>query len=78
VAHDGILALHEGFAFIGKLLALKAQNIYHVCSTLSSAWGFFVPLTMEVMAPNTVPQESHFHIIIKQGPWNVRGSLLLL
>jgi hypothetical protein len=37
---------------------------------------------MEVMAPNkylfTVPQESHYQSIISQGPWNVRGSLLLL
>ena len=37
---------------------------------------------MEVMALNkylfTVPQESHFHSIIREGPWNVRGSLLLL
>lgn len=37
---------------------------------------------MEVLAPNkylfTVPQESHFTNIIAQGPWHVRGSLLLL
>jgi hypothetical protein len=30
VAHDGILTPQEGFSFIGKLLALKSQNIYHV------------------------------------------------
>jgi hypothetical protein len=37
---------------------------------------------MEVMDSNkylfTVPQESHYQSIISQGPWNVRGSLLLL
>ena len=82
VAHDGVLALQKGFAFIGKLLALKTQNIYHVRSTLSFIWSFATPLSMEVIAPNkylfTVPQESHFNSIIKQGPWNVRGSMLLL
>jgi hypothetical protein len=35
VAHDSIIP-REGFAFIGKLLALKPQNIYRVRATLSS------------------------------------------
>jgi hypothetical protein len=52
VAHDNIAAPQEGFAFIGKLLALKPQNIYHVRATLSSVWGFATPLSMEVMAPS--------------------------
>jgi hypothetical protein len=37
---------------------------------------------MEVLAQNkflfTVPHENHYKNIINQGPWNVRGSLLLL
>ena len=82
VAHNSTLAPQEGFAFIGKLLALKPQNIYHVHATLSSVWGFTAPLSKEVMAPNkylfTFPQESHYHSIISLSPWNVRGSLLLL
>ena len=75
VAHDGILAPQEGFVFIGKLLTLKSQNIYHVRATLSSVWSFATPLSMEVMAPNkylfTIPQKSHYNSIINQGPWNV-------
>ena len=82
VAHDGILAPQEDFEFTGKLLALKSQNIYHVHATLSLVWSFTTPLTIEVMAPNkymfTIPQESHYTSIINQGPWNVRGFLLLL
>jgi hypothetical protein len=27
VAHDGVLAPQDGFAFVGKLLALKNKNI---------------------------------------------------
>jgi hypothetical protein len=82
VVHDGTLARQEGFAFIGKLLTLKSQNIYHVCATLSSVWGFVAPLSMEVIVPNkylfTVLQESHYNSIINQGPWNVKSSLMLL
>jgi hypothetical protein len=82
VAHDSSAATQEGYPFIGKLLALKAQNFYHVCATLSSVWGFAAPLTVEVLASNkflfTVPHENLYKRIINQGPWNVRGSLLLL
>ena len=39
VDHDSTLAPQEGFSFIGKLLALKPQNIYHVHATLSCIWG---------------------------------------
>ena len=82
MAHDSSTSLQEGFAFIGKLIAQKTQNIYHVRATLYSFWGFATPLTMEVLGSNkylfTVPQESHYKGIINQGPWNVRGSLLLL
>jgi hypothetical protein len=80
VSHDCVLSPQEGFAFIGKLLALKAQNIYHVRATLSFVWSFAAPMSMEILAPNkylfTVPQENHFNSIIKQGPF--RRSLLLL
>ena len=81
VAHDGTPIPQEGFAFIGKLFTLKPQNIYHVHATLSSVCGFTAPLSIEVMAPNKylfiIPQECHYQSVISQGPWNVRGSLLL-
>jgi hypothetical protein len=84
VARDSSAAPQKGFAFFGKLLALKSQNIYHVRATLSSVWGFVALLSMEVLVTNkylfTVPHESHYNYksIINQGTWNVRGSLLLL
>ena len=52
VAHNNFVAPQEGFVFIGKLLALKTQNIFHVCATLSFVWGFAAPLTMEVLGQN--------------------------
>jgi hypothetical protein len=80
--HDGNPASREGFAFIGKLLALKPLNTYHVRQTLSSIWSFATPLSMEVLSSNkflfTVPHEDFFTCIMNQGPWNVRGSLLHL
>jgi hypothetical protein len=68
VAHDNYAAPQEGFAFIGKLLALKSQNMYHVRATLSSVWGFATSLTMEVLVTNkflfTVPHENFYKRII--------------
>jgi hypothetical protein len=82
VAHDSSQASQRGFGFIGKLLGPKTHNPFHVRSTLSSVWSFAAPLVMEVMDSNkflfTVPHESHYQSIINQGPWNVKGSLLLL
>jgi hypothetical protein len=82
VPHDGVLAAQERFAFVGKLLAQKTHNTSHVRSTLLSVWSFAKSFTMEVLEPNkflfTVPLESYNHSIINQGPWTIKGSLLLL
>ncbi|GLT71494.1 hypothetical protein SLA2020_435080 [Shorea laevis] len=73
---------HEAFALIGKLLSLKPPHSQLVKSTMATAWNFASPLSVEVLAPNkylfTVPLQSHVDRILQQGPWNVRGSLLLL
>jgi hypothetical protein len=49
---------------------------------MATAWNFAAPLSVEVLAPNkflfTVPLQSHVDRIMQQGPWNIRGSLLLL
>jgi hypothetical protein len=82
VPHDGVLAPNDRFAFVGKLLAQKSHNTSHVRSTLLSVWGFAKPFSMEVLEPNkylfTVSQESIYQRILDLGPWNVKGSLLLL
>ena len=82
VPHDISQPSQGGFAFIGKLLGPKPHNAFRVRSTLSSAWSFAAPLIIEVLDSNkylfTVSQESHYQSIISQGPWNVKGSLLLL
>ena len=48
----------------------------------SPVWGFAAPLSVEVLSTNKylfiVPHESHYKSIINQGPWNVKGFLLLL
>jgi hypothetical protein len=82
VPHDGVLAPNDRFAFVGKLLAQKSHNISHVRSTLLSVWSFATPFSMEVLEPNkylfTVSQESFCQRILDQGPWTIKGSLLLL
>lgn len=66
----------EAFAFVGKAPSLKPLH------TLTAVWSFAAPLAMEAIAPNkylfAVPQQKHLDRIFQQGPWNIRGSLLLL
>jgi hypothetical protein len=49
---------------------------------MATAWSFASPLAVEVLAPKkflfAVPLQSHIDRILQQGPWNIRGSLLLL
>ena len=82
MAHDTTTAPQQGFAFIGKILALKPQNFHQVRAILFSAWSFAAPLSIEVLDQNKylfiVSHENHYKNIINQGPWNVRSSLLLL
>ncbi|XP_062166187.1 uncharacterized protein LOC133872627 [Alnus glutinosa] len=72
----------EAFALICKLLALKPINSQLVRATLVATWNFAAPLAIEVLAPNKflirVPLQDHLDRILHQGPWNIRGSLLLL
>jgi hypothetical protein len=82
VPHDGVLAPHDRFAFVGKLLAQKTHNSSHVRSTLLSVWSFAKPFSMEVLESNkylfTVSKEGLYQRILDQGPWTIKGSLLLL
>jgi hypothetical protein len=70
------------FALIGKLLSLKPLNTQTVRATLVAAWSFAAPLTVEFLAPNKfllgVSTPDHVDRILHRGPWNIRGSLLLL
>jgi hypothetical protein len=70
------------FALIGKLLTLKPLHTQLVRATLASAWNFASPLAVETLAPNkflfAVPLQSHVDRILRQGPWNIQGSLLFL
>jgi hypothetical protein len=69
-------------ALIGKLLSLKPLNTQTVRATLAVAWSFAAPLTVEFLAPNKfllgVSNPDHVDRILHRGPWNIRGSLLLL
>jgi hypothetical protein len=72
----------KAFALIGKLLSLKPLNTQTVRATLAVAWSFAAPLTVEFLAPNKfllgVSNPDHVDRILHRGPWNIRGSLLLL
>jgi hypothetical protein len=78
---DNLLG-HEGFALIGKIISPKPLHAQLVRTTMASAWSFASPLAVETLAPNKflfdVPLQSHVDRITQQGPWNIRGSLLIL
>jgi hypothetical protein len=75
-------ASRQGFAFLGKLLSLKPPNTHLVRQTLTSAWNFAAPFTIEILSSQkflfTVPNEAIFNRIMTLGPWNIKNSLLLL
>jgi len=67
---------------LGQLLSTKPVNAQTVRDTLQHAWKFALPLSFTVLGHNKylfgVPLQAHVKKILDQGPWNVRGSLLLL
>lgn len=70
------------YALISKLITLKPQHTQLVHATLAAAWNFAAPLAVEFLVPNkflfAVLKQNHVDCILQQGPWNIRGSLLLL
>jgi hypothetical protein len=79
---DEVPPNQEAFAIVGKLLTLKPIHPQLLCATMALVWNFASPLAIEMLAQNkflfTVPLQSHIDHIMNQGPWNIRGSLLLL
>jgi hypothetical protein len=79
---DEVPPNQEAFAIVGKLLTLKPLHPQLVRATMASVWNFAFPLAVEVLGQSkflfTVPLQSHVDRIMNQGPWNIRGSLLLL
>jgi hypothetical protein len=70
-------ALH---CIIGKLLSPKPPSAYWLRETL--AWKFSYPFKIDDLSENkyliTVSQQSHVDKIMDLGPWNIKGSLLVL
>jgi hypothetical protein len=70
------------FSLIGQLIASKPLNPLTVWDTLQHAWKFALPLSFAVVGHHKflfgVPLQDYVTKIMDQGPWNVRGSLLLL
>jgi hypothetical protein len=80
--HLKSLRLTEAFALIGKVLSLKPINTQVVRHTLAASWSFAVPIAVEPLAHNKflmgVSDPAHADTILRQAPWNIRGSMLLL
>jgi hypothetical protein len=73
---------HGAFSLLGQLLSPKPMNSQTVRDTLQHAWKFALPLSFAVVGHHKylfgISNQEHIQSILDQGPWNVRGSLLLL
>jgi len=73
---------HGAFSLLGQLLSPKPMNSQTVRDTLQHAWKFALPLSFVVVGHYKylfgISNQEHIQTILDQGPWNVRGSLLLL
>jgi len=79
---DSPLHHHGAFSLLGQLLSPKPMNSQTVKDTLQHAWKFSLPLSFAVVGHHKylfgISNPEHVQTILDQGPWNVRGSLLLL
>jgi hypothetical protein len=79
---DSPLHHHGAFSLLGQLLSPKPINSQSVKDTLQHAWKFALPLSFAVVGHHKylfgISKPEHVQSILDQGPWNVRGSLLLL
>jgi hypothetical protein len=73
---------HGAFSLLGQLLSPKPINSQSVKETLQHAWKFALPISFAVVGHHKylfgISNQAHVQAILDQGPWNVRGSLLLL
>jgi hypothetical protein len=70
------------FTLLGQLISSKPVNPQTVQDTLQHVWKFALPMSFVVVGYHKylfgVPLQEHVTKILDQGPWNVRGSLILL
>jgi hypothetical protein len=74
-----LLALHR---LIGKLLSSKPPSAYWLRETLVNSWKFAHPFEITDLLENKyhiiVSHQAHVDKIMELGPWNIKGSLLVL
>jgi hypothetical protein len=72
----------DSFCLIGRLLSPKPPSAYWVHEILTQVWKFACPFEVMDLPEEKylfkLSQRSHMDKILDQGPWNVKGSLLIL
>jgi hypothetical protein len=67
---------------IGKLLSSKPLSANWLLTTLVNPWKFAHPFEITDLPENkfliTVSHQAHVDKIMELGPWNIKGSLLIL
>jgi hypothetical protein len=70
------------FRLIGRLLSQRPSSAYWVRDILVHAWKFALPFEVVDLPAEkllfTLYDEAHVDRILSQGPWNIKGSPLIL
>jgi hypothetical protein len=73
---------HELFRIVGKLLSSRPLFAYWLRQSLSQSWTFAHPFEIADLPDSKhliqVSSKAHIDKIIELGPWNIKGSLLIL
>jgi hypothetical protein len=73
---------HGPFCIVGKLLSSRPPSAYWLRESLSNSWTFAHPFEIADLPKSKylikVSTKAHVDKIMELGPWNIKGSLLVL
>jgi hypothetical protein len=71
-----------GFRLLGRIISLNPPSLATVRDFLHQAWKFASPFSIDILPGDrflfTVSAEDLIAKIIKNGPWNVKGALMIV
>lgn len=71
-----------GFRLLGLIISLNPPSLATVCDFLHQAWKFASPFSVDILPgdrfPFTVSAKDLVAKIMENGPWNVKGALMVV
>lgn len=76
------LPQEAGFRLLGRIISPNPPSLVTVCEFLLQAWKFANPFTVDLLPGDrflfTVSSEILVDKIMDNGPWNVKGALMVV